>query len=381
MATEKYKIDSKSSRIKLPVRAEPYWHKLTRGNFIGFRRTENGGNWIARMRTESGKQIYSSFGELSDVHFQDQFDEAKKLAEKWFSNQGENTKSGYTIQDAIDDYVKKRKIDNSEKSATDAKQRLYKHAVPQLGNIKLNKLTMNHVKKFRDSLVRLDSDEQDKLKSKDGANKLLSFLKAALNLAYKNDIIGSDRAWKRVESFKDVGTARKVFLTEEQVNELYKNTEKSFHNLVKGALLTGARYGELITATVADLDVREGTLHLDGKTGKRDCYLSDEGLSHYKELSKDKLPTALLHIRDDGDPYKRSHQFRPMKEAVKLAKLPKETTFYALRHTHISRALLAGVNIQVVAENCGTSVRMIEKHYGKFTKADRRAMFNKVKIS
>ena len=374
-------IDSKTKRRSLAIRREPHWQKIQQGAHVGFRKTENGGTWHGRYRPEGGKRVFDSFGDLAHIPDSEQYDEAIKLVQNWIKSLGNEHHSGYTVKDAIDAYVEKRKIDNSDKSAKDAKQRLYKHAVPQLGNIKLNKLTMNHVKKFRDSLVRLDSDEQDKLKSKDGANKLLSFLKAALNLAYKNDIIGSDRAWKRVESFKDVGTARKVFLTEKQVKQLYKHTEKSFHNLVKGALLTGARYGELITATVADLDIREGTLHLDGKTGKRDCYLSDEGLSHYKELSKDKLPAALLHMRDDGDPWGRSHTFRPMKEAIKSAKLPKETTFYALRHTHISRALSAGVNIQVVAENCGTSVRMIEKHYGKFTKADRRAMFNKVKIS
>jgi hypothetical protein len=49
---------------------------------------------------------------------------------------------------------------------------------------------------------------------------------------------------------------------------------------------------------------------------------------------------------------------------------------YAFRHYHISRALLAGIQAQVIAENCGTSVRMIEKHYGKFVGSDRRAMMN-----
>jgi hypothetical protein len=44
-------------------------------------------------------------------------------------------------------------------------------------------------------------------------------------------------------------------------------------------------------------------------------------------------------------------------------------------------ALLAGVPIQVVAENCGTSVRMLEKHYGKFLSTDRREMFNKVGLA
>ncbi len=64
---------------------------------------------------------------------------------------------------------------------------------------------------------------------------------------------------------------------------------------------------------------------------------------------------------------------------MKAEKLLGETTFYALRHTHISLALLAGVNIQVLSENTGTSVRMIERYYGKFLRADRRAMFDKVK--
>ena len=36
------------------------------------------------------------------------------------------------------------------------------------------------------------------------------------------------------------------------------------------------------------------------------------------------------------------------------------------RHTFISLALTAGVNIKWLAEHCGTSVAMIERHYGRF---------------
>jgi tripartite-type tricarboxylate transporter receptor subunit TctC len=41
---------------------------------------------------------------------------------------------------------------------------------------------------------------------------------------------------------------------------------------------------------------------------------------------------------------------------VKAAKLPGETTFYALRHTHISLALLAGVNMEVFKARSGVSI-------------------------
>ena len=44
--------------------------------------------------------------------------------------------------------------------------------------------------------------------------------------------------------------------------------------------------------------------------------------------------------------------------------------FYATRHTFISDGLSHGLNIKWVAEYCGTSVAMIEKHYGRYIKSD-----------
>ena len=135
-----------------------------------------------------------------------------------------------------------------------------------------------------------------------------------------------------------------------------------------------------MAARARDLDPTNGTLHLDGKTGPRDCYLSDDALAFFKNLARTKLPDAYLLIRDDGEPWGRSHQARPMREAVRAARLPRDAVFYSLRHYHISKALLAGVPAQIVAENAGTSIRMLEKHYGKFLKADRREMMSRVSL-
>ncbi len=41
-----------------------------------------------------------------------------------------------------------------------------------------------------------------------------------------------------------------------------------------------------------------------------------------------------------------------------------------MRHTYISVALSAGVNIKWLAEQCGTSVTMIETRYGKYIRDD-----------
>jgi hypothetical protein len=41
-----------------------------------------------------------------------------------------------------------------------------------------------------------------------------------------------------------------------------------------------------------------------------------------------------------------------------------------MRHTFISVGLTNGVKIKWLAEYCGTSVAMIEKHYGKYLGGD-----------
>jgi integrase len=55
-----------------------------------------------------------------------------------------------------------------------------------------------------------------------------------------------------------------------------------------------------------------------------------------------------------------------MKAALKAAELPASASMYTIRHTYISRAIERGMPLTLIAENVGTSVRMIEQNYGKF---------------
>jgi site-specific recombinase XerD len=70
-------------------------------------------------------------------------------------------------------------------------------------------------------------------------------------------------------------------------------------------------------------------------------------------------------VQSDGSRWKRSDQTRPIKDALKKAGLPLDGSIYALRHTHVSHAIEGGVPLNAIAENCGYSVRMIEKTYAK----------------
>ena len=373
------KIDTRNRRNKLIPRKARYWQKVTTGRYIGFYRTENGGTWHARMLNEAKKRVFTQL----DGDIDNDYSDVLKQAMNWFENAQGVANHRYTVQMAVDDYVKHLEIVKTERAARETKQRLKKHLTSKFGTVELAKLTTKQVKAVRDGMVKkLKNPDKDNLedirKSKDSANRVMNMVKAAFNLAYQEGMVASDDAWKRVKSFQEVGANRQLFLTDKQITALLNNTKGGFHNLVEVAVLTGARYGELCSAKVKDFDQEAGTLTLSGKTKPHLVYLSDKVVKVLKRITRNSLPTAHLLMKDDGTSWGRGHQQRRMIEAVQVANLPPETVFYSLRHYHISKALIAGIPIQMVAENCGTSVRMIEKHYGKFLKTSRREMFNMV---
>jgi hypothetical protein len=83
------KIDSVTARDKLKIRREPYWHRISKGCFLGYRKmmTGPGGSWVARSLDEStGKQNYSALGDFSDIPDHLRFDVAQKTAVVWFDH-------------------------------------------------------------------------------------------------------------------------------------------------------------------------------------------------------------------------------------------------------------------------------------------------------
>ena len=141
----------------------------------------------------------------------------------------------------------------------------------------------------------------------------------------------------------------------------------NFRNLVKAALATGCRYGELIRLRVSDF-IRDsgGVITIrESKAGKpRRVALADDGLALFEEMTAGKLGKDEIFIRDDGNKWSASHQQRPLEFACKRAKIEPATTFHILRHTYASKLAMRGVPMAVIAAQLGHSdTRMTEKHY------------------
>lgn len=400
-ASRNSKLETRTSRNKLEL-AKRYWQPVGKGLAIGYRKGNDGGTWYKRTALPGNKYSIESIAVADDTRDADgivvlDYFQAQELA-RLIAHQQVTVKSRYKVRDAVADYLQWFAVNSKSLAVT--RTVINAHIIPAFGDRLITSIETQEIVQWRDDLVRAPIRRRSK-KAPDGepqvasketvnlddpevlrrrrstANRVLTILKAILNKAWRDGIVHSDEAWRRVESFENADGARKIFLNPEQCTRLINTAGGKLRELIQAALLTGARYGELAHARVRDFDEASGaiTFHIS-KTKAHDTFLTDEGVKFFSSITAGRSPDDHLLARDDGTHWGKNHHTKPFIAAVKRAKLPSATTFYTLRHTYISEALKHGVNIKAVADSCGTSVRMIETNYAKFTNVDRRAMFN-----
>ena len=216
--------------------------------------------------------------------------------------------------------------------------------------------------KFR----KIEDTSEAVRRRRSSANRVLTILKAALNLAHQERKVSSDDAWRPVKAFREADAARIRYLNDDEARRVVNGCTTEFRPMVQAALLTGCRYGELVVLTVADYNTDAGTIHIRvSKSGKpRHVALTDEGRKFFDAVTAGKAGSALVFTKSDGLPWGASHQQRPFKAACGIAKL-EALTFHELRHSYASRLVMAGAPLAVVAAQLGHSdTRMVEKHYG-----------------
>lgn len=375
-------IHKATVRAKLTPRREPYWGvPLAPGRYIGYRKIDGErGSWIARARDEDGAQRYNALGAVSDAL---DYEAACKAAREWFAalDAGVTRTEKYTVADACREYVEDRQREKGERCAFDANWRFSKYVLEApIAKTDVVKLRAPAVKAWRDGL---------KL-TKAGANRVAATFKAALNLAVANRRVPASCAieWRSVKQYRNADRRRDIYLDLAQRRALLDAATGAVRDLIEAAMLTGARPGELASALRSAYDGRTRTLKLTGKTGTRTIPLSPPAVTLFERLAKSKLPSAALLARDDGEPWKRKAQPRKtgltttgaewsdaVRTAAQAANLPHGTSLYCLRHSWITTAIQSGLSPLEVAKLTGTSLMMIDKHYGHLvnTSAERLA--------
>jgi integrase len=356
-------IHRKSERAKLKARREPYWGApLATNCHLGFRKTETSETWTARYK-QNGAREYKRLGRCTDSF---DFREAREAAVKWFADKERGiANDDATIETACKAYVTDRRTEVSEANAHDAEKRFERCVYgTSFGKIPLAKIRAANIKAWRNGLVEPPSSDKRGV-SKATANRTLTSLKAALNLAVTSRLVSAAAAveWASVKAFADANRRRDLYLDLTQRRALLKTAEGAVRDLIEAAMLTGARAGELTSALRNQLDVRTKSLKLTGKTGTRTVPLSAAAFKLFERLAKTKLPMANLLVRDDGKKWNHSDWDDLIRDAAEKAELPKGVCLYTLRHSFITTALQGGLAVSDVSHLVGTSAAMIQKYY------------------
>jgi integrase len=143
---------------------------------------------------------------------------------------------------------------------------------------------------------------------------------------------------------------------------------------------TGMRIGEAVGLRWSDVDLKAGVVELERSRTNRE----DNATKTVRSARRVELPDVViraltrirpLHHRDDfvfrtrtgREVSQEAGSFRALWADALRATGVRYRKPYATRHTFISVAVSTpGVTLKWVAEHCGTSVAMIEQHYGRF---------------
>ena len=376
-----YNLENRTQRLKMPVAKKPVYVRIGHGISLGYRRNKTAGSWVLKItvsRNVAPIRVIGSADDFDDadgVNFLTFWQAQEKAKFEAKSTNSIQMQEPLNILKATENYLEILKAKNP-RTAADCSGRLNKHFLPKFGHVLVSEITKTALDSWLANLISKENDAESIRRSKDSANRVLSMVKALLNHATKDESnrIIDDSAWRFVKPFQSVSKAREIRYTDEEINKLIKSAPNhAISELIKGAYLTGARYGELIELRLEHLDLNTKTLNLViGKTGARTIILQNSAVKFFQQLALNRNQEDYLFLKEDQTKWKRSDQTRPMKAALKAAGLSQNGSIYALRHTYISKAIEGLVPLNIIAENCGTSIRLIEKTYSKILAQSRR---------
>lgn len=388
------RLAKREQRLRLEPRKKPYWLTLNEGEHLGYYRGARVGKWMARYRRPGtmGNYQETTIAEADDTSDSDgavilDFRQAQDAARKWFvelERGGGRRTVVYTVSAALDDYL----AAFAGKDIVNTRSRIDTMIRPALGAHDAGKLTTKMIADWHASLanaparlrtgkgapqnVRVTAPTEDARRSRRAsANRILTVLKAALNLSYRDGKVVADDAWRRAKPFAKAEAAKLRYLADDESRRLINACDSAIRPLLQAALLTGARYSELTGLAARDFDRQSQTLWLrETKAGiARAVYLEEEGVRLFDQVTAGKKAGDLIFPRPDGKRWGPSQQARPIAAACAAAKL-EPTGFHDLRRTYGARLALRGVPMAVIAEALGhADERITRRHYAHLSKS------------
>ncbi|MHB1206580.1 MAG: hypothetical protein ACYCZX_13505, partial [Rhodospirillaceae bacterium] len=187
-----------------------YWRAIDPGLHIGYRKSKNGGVWVARWylrgvqpqshqadgtvykhsrgkayHHETLKGMTDDKGEADGLAVLSFAQAQKRVRELYAASNAPSSPTGpITVKTAIERYIAYLKAE--KKTGADAEQRLALHVSRELGGQAVATLTTEEVEAFKRRMVKRDPEDPEvERRSRDSANRVLTSFKAALNVTIR----------------------------------------------------------------------------------------------------------------------------------------------------------------------------------------------------
>lgn len=381
-----------SEREKLKPRRDPYWQKQSQGCYVGYRKMAKSaiGTWLARCRNSStGKQEYESIGELSHLPAHERYDEAVRIANIWFKHLGRGGKNeSVTISDVCKRYVEHLRKTKGNLSALDAEARFTRHVLndKKFAETELTKLTAAQLDTWRKALRNKPiktGPTKGNARSESAVNRDMTSFRAALNHAYDDGLITSKHSWRtKLSPTPNADKRRDVYLTRDQRKKLVECATRDIADFLRALCYLPIRPGAMASLTVGQYDARLHVLTVgrDKAHAGRKIYLPANTAKFFATLCIGRAHDKHILKNSQGQMWRRDAWGYQFRKAANLAGLPQKASVYSLRHSTITDLISSGVPSLNVAQISGTSVAMIEKHYGHLTQEQSRAALEKLAI-
>jgi len=377
------KLETPTARRKLPIRRKPFFVTVSPNVRLAYRRNLGPGTWSVRV-TGPGIDWLKRIGLADDLEPADgkavltywgAIDVARKLARRETGDAATDDDRPVSVAEALDGY--RRDLEARGADGYNAKRAVH-HLPASMLSKPVALLGSTELCKWRDGLI-------EKGLSRASINRTRNALRAALTLAARRDRrIANRHVWEEdLAALPNATEARNVVFADDVVGRLIAAAYERDHKLGLLAQVlaeTGGRPSQAVRLTVADLDAKHSRLMMP-RSGKGHPHKRAHKMQErvpvpitpllsalLKQETKSRAGNAPLLLQANGEPwgYRRNDRYRKDFGAVVAAVgLDPKTTIYSLRHSAISRLLLRGVPVTLVADLCDTSEREIRKHYAK----------------
>jgi integrase len=371
------------------------------------------GIWQCRLRLGADRNLVRRSTKTTDIA------EAKTTAEELYEdlrykqqqNRPLNTK---TFKQVADDYVRKATRDTVEGRLSKGRLELVigtlrRYLLPYFGKLAIDDITQTDFAAYDEWRLNYWTTGDGVTDTayhfaKVPAQKTLLMEQSTLRLVFKHAVEAGDlvqlpfmkakRAKTNRRSAFDVQEYARLMRAARQGVKIAKHPRIKRDRMllelyVRLLVYTGARVGELRHIRWSDVELfmtgngkQQEALRLwvDGKTGKRAVIAAKPAkkivqrlLQYYGYADLDEARHGRRHIFEHADGTVINTFAVGFKSLLKKAGLEADRyggnrTLYCLRHTYATFRLLYGAtDVYLLSRNMGTSVNMIEQHYGHVT--------------